>query len=231
MLASANNLLYVSAMTDTPPAPWEQNFISEMKRIRLLRNMTQTDLARELQRLGLKFHQQTIQRIETGERPVRLNEAHLIANALEAKMASMEAAVSPSIRDLRYTLDHVRRIAISVALDLQDMAGEYEDALAELLVMLDDRNIDYRSPDPISQRALSFASHAYGPLRNLVDAMVQLRKVAGHWDPADLPPSSPADEIPDMVAMAHIDPDVADLTPQELYEEIGQADGEHPEEG
>lgn len=61
-----------------------------MFRIREGKGMTQTDLARTLKTAyGLPFHQQTIQRIESGERPVRLNEANLIALILRTDLFQM----------------------------------------------------------------------------------------------------------------------------------------------
>ncbi|HEV2784678.1 MAG TPA: helix-turn-helix domain-containing protein [Actinophytocola sp.] len=62
-----------------------------MQRLREARRMTQTDLAKALQRHGLRFHQQTIQRIESGERPIRLDEAFLIAEELGSSIAAMTA--------------------------------------------------------------------------------------------------------------------------------------------
>lgn len=78
-------------MTDpeNPYTVWERNFIEHMFRLRESLQMSQTDLARELKAFGLPFHQQTVQRIEAGERPVRLNEAHLIAFALGTTLDAM----------------------------------------------------------------------------------------------------------------------------------------------
>jgi transcriptional regulator with XRE-family HTH domain len=69
---------------------WENNFIQQMVRLREVRKMTQTDLARRLnEAYGLPFHQPTVQRIESGERPIRLNEAYAIADILGADHAAM----------------------------------------------------------------------------------------------------------------------------------------------
>ena len=54
---------------DNPYALWERNFRQQMQRLREAQEMTQTDLARSLKAFGLPFHQQTIQRIESGEVP------------------------------------------------------------------------------------------------------------------------------------------------------------------
>lgn len=69
---------------------WERNFRERMERMRTAAGMTQTDLARVLrEHYGLPFHQATIQRIEAGERPIRLNEAHLIAKAFNTDLDLM----------------------------------------------------------------------------------------------------------------------------------------------
>lgn len=73
----------------TKGGPWELCFVENMRRLREMQNLTQTELARELKFRGLSFHQQTVQRIENGERPVRLNEAFLIAGILGVDLATM----------------------------------------------------------------------------------------------------------------------------------------------
>ena len=74
---------------------WEVNFRTHMKRLREKDGMTQTELARRLKFLyGLPFHQQTIQRIESGERPVRVNEGYLIADTFGVSLDSMTQAAS-----------------------------------------------------------------------------------------------------------------------------------------
>ncbi len=53
---------------------------------------TQTDLARTLRaKYGLLFHQQTVQRVEAGERPVRLKKVHLIAELFGVDLGSVTA--------------------------------------------------------------------------------------------------------------------------------------------
>jgi predicted RNase H-like HicB family nuclease len=72
----------------------ETNFIRNMRRLRELAGLNQTDLANALKDKGITtFWQQTIQRIENGQRPVRLNEAHAIAEVLGK---SVEEMVQPA---------------------------------------------------------------------------------------------------------------------------------------
>lgn len=104
-LECANKVLYRRAMATVGinveataslvkvAADWESNFRERMEKMRTAAGMTQTELARVLrEQYGLPFHQATIQRIEAGERPVRLNEAHLIAHAFQADLETMTAA-------------------------------------------------------------------------------------------------------------------------------------------
>lgn len=81
---------------------WEETFRTSMAELRKRRGITQTALARELSEKGLPFHQPTIQRIENGERPIRLDEAYLIADALSSTVNEMlnirDWAISESVR-------------------------------------------------------------------------------------------------------------------------------------
>jgi transcriptional regulator with XRE-family HTH domain len=61
----------------------ELNFRTNMKRARESQDVSQTDLARQMKDRGFGFHQQTVQRVESGDRPVRLNEAYAIAEILD----------------------------------------------------------------------------------------------------------------------------------------------------
>lgn len=73
--------------------PWEDYFRDHLQRMREKSGMTQTDLARLLRDdYGLAFHQQTVQRIESGERPVRLNEAMAVSEVFKQKIGTL---VSP----------------------------------------------------------------------------------------------------------------------------------------
>ncbi|MDN4595912.1 helix-turn-helix transcriptional regulator [Leifsonia virtsii] len=68
---------------------WEATFIARMKMRREQLGLTQTDLAKQLKALNLPFHQQTIQRIEAGDRPLRLDEAFTIAGLLGVDLTTM----------------------------------------------------------------------------------------------------------------------------------------------
>lgn len=73
----------MSSERDTSPGTPEENFVTNMRLRREQKGWSQADLAEALRPHGLDLHRQTIQKIESGLRPVKLNEAHAIADALE----------------------------------------------------------------------------------------------------------------------------------------------------
>lgn len=75
-------------MTETS-ASWERNFREQMRVRREGLGYTQTALANFLRDAGLPFHQQTVQKVESGDRPVRLDEAYLIAETLQTDLPLM----------------------------------------------------------------------------------------------------------------------------------------------
>ncbi|MBA8920414.1 helix-turn-helix transcriptional regulator [Nesterenkonia jeotgali] len=77
------------------PTP-EENFCVNMKLLRESKGWSQADLAEALRPLGLDLHRQTIQKIESLIRPVKLNEAHAIAQALGDHVDEMVS--SPALR-------------------------------------------------------------------------------------------------------------------------------------
>lgn len=121
--------------TNTPALamPWEKNFRERMLRMRQAKGMTQTDLARELRTaFGLPFHQQTIQRIETGERPIRLNEANLIAEILETDLFTLMA-------DLR----NPESVRFNLALASERLANTCKAIASEIAEYMDDIERSY----------------------------------------------------------------------------------------
>jgi hypothetical protein len=71
--------------------PWEAAFAKSMARARVDASMSQTELARRATEAGLPLFQQQIQRIENLTRPVRLNEAVLLARILHGDPWDMAA--------------------------------------------------------------------------------------------------------------------------------------------
>ena len=87
--------------------PWEENFVKQMVELRIVK-MTQTELARQLTARGLPFHQQTVQRVEKGERPLRLNEALAIAEILGSDPLDMVRPRTTEEHDLQHRIGEVR---------------------------------------------------------------------------------------------------------------------------
>jgi transcriptional regulator with XRE-family HTH domain len=140
-------MLYGWRMTtdDDDQQVWERNFRERMIRLRESRDMTQTDLARALHNdYGLPFHQQTIARIETGERPIRLNEANLIAQTFGVQLSMMMSDTESATLNMQLLK---RRIAeTTVYLDdrteeLQRVFGELEKAWRAYASAQDDRGM------------------------------------------------------------------------------------------
>ena len=99
------------------PAPWEENFRANLVRLREGAGMTQTDLARALRDYGLAFHQQTVQRIEAGDRPLRLNEAIAVSKIFQQSLEGMtqsldhEAEVTDFLRAECVVADTGKRLS------------------------------------------------------------------------------------------------------------------------
>lgn len=68
---------------------WELNFRAQMKHRRETSGDTRAAFAKRLAAMGLPYHQPTVQRVEDGERPVRLDEAFVIAQALGTTVDAM----------------------------------------------------------------------------------------------------------------------------------------------
>lgn len=69
----------------------EERFRVNMKSRREELGMSQTALANEMRDLEFAFHQQTVQRVESGERPIRLDESYAIAAILETTVERLLA--------------------------------------------------------------------------------------------------------------------------------------------
>ncbi|HML50895.1 MAG TPA: helix-turn-helix transcriptional regulator [Propionicimonas sp.] len=90
--------------------PLGQTFAREVRRLRDLRGLSQTDLAAQLrERYGLKFHQATIDRVEKGARPCRLDEVYALAEVLGSTVDEMLADWSSAEAAFRELTSIARR--------------------------------------------------------------------------------------------------------------------------
>lgn len=108
---------------------WDMRFRTRMAELRKAKGMTQTDLARELQDFpGVKLgHQQTIARIEAGDRPVRLGEAPFIARVLTTTVQAMVAAEG-SEEDLALSLGILYDEIDGLGYELMNVESAFRDA-------------------------------------------------------------------------------------------------------
>jgi transcriptional regulator with XRE-family HTH domain len=171
---------------------WERNFVEQMVRLREMRKMTQTDVAKALKSYGLPFHQQTIQRIETGERPVRLNEAHLIAKVLGVGLDVMTDTGTPSDREMRFAVDQLRRGSESAADHLHELLGEWLEAVESFAGVLSDRleaaditpetdpvSTPVADKDPVAAWGLAWVVKTLSAHSALTEALDGLMKISG----------------------------------------------------
>lgn len=86
------------------PAPKaEANFALRMRLLREARGISQAEIAARVTRMGMALPQQTIARIETGKRSLRLDEATAIARALSVDLFDM-LSDPVEVRDARNQL-------------------------------------------------------------------------------------------------------------------------------
>ncbi|MFE4701425.1 helix-turn-helix transcriptional regulator [Streptomyces sp. NPDC056738] len=94
----------------------EDVFVRQMKRRRVLLQLSQAELATRISELGGSLYQQTIAKIESGQRAVRLQEADLIARALESTVSEMLALSigdpesSPETMDIEELITQVKAL-------------------------------------------------------------------------------------------------------------------------
>ena len=172
--------------------------------------MTQTELARRAAEYGLPFHQPTIQRIEAGERPVRVDEAVVLSEILRMDMLAALTPSSPeaAARTLAAQngvaateMQGVESRAIPLALEVARLRTAVTRELDAYLMSLEGREVD---ADPQLTRAAELLiDRLSGAHRALLAAMAIL---AQGWT---------GGEIQDPVVVA--------IFPQEA------TDGEHPE--
>lgn len=102
--------------------------------------LSQSDLAGQMAELGFSFHQTTIRRIETGERAVRLGEAHALAQLVETSVtelsqAPIEARMAGLEKDLSKSLVIFQRLIDGVVANMAEvliLAGHPRDAATHL---------------------------------------------------------------------------------------------------
>lgn len=104
--------------------------------LRTAMGMTQGDVVQELRARGLELAQQTIVKIEQGSRPLRLQEADLLADVLGV---DVDALVSPAVTlpaAVMYAATRVREAWEGIGHDVQ-VLERHQQELRDLLAGLD----------------------------------------------------------------------------------------------
>lgn len=142
--------------------------------VRKAKGFNQTQLAKRLSSMhDLPFHQQTIQRIETGARPVRLNEAVLIAQELGTSLSTMMASAPLGAREAMRAVDDLREVARNLDLEPDFEALER----ANLPLVLFDLLGEDEPPDVLDQTALYALKWAV-ELANVAAALADAERLA-----------------------------------------------------
>ncbi|SES21398.1 hypothetical protein SAMN04488000_118144 [Lentzea albida] len=146
--------------------------------------MTQTDLARALKAEGLPYYQQTIQRIESGERPVRLNEAHVIARFFEVDMETMAESLLATGHEVLWTMDRVSSYATQVAMDAIEAYEAWLERVASfaasLMDLIDREQVNtFADLSPGGQVGLAFCRHVLSSSEILRQGHESLLKTFG----------------------------------------------------
>lgn len=138
--------------TESARLPWESSFGEALRELRVEAGLSQNALAQELRRRDLPFHQQLIDRVERGARPIRLNEAIVISRFFGKELEEMfDSTLEPVDRATftRRRLERMARRATQVQRDLTragqvlgtdvDLTTEVERDLESLAQTLDSR--------------------------------------------------------------------------------------------
>lgn len=128
-------------MKDVEPLenPWEFNFRKHLVAQRERSGLSQTGLAKRLADRGLPFHQQTIQRLELGDRAVRLDEAFVIADEIGLKLEDMVKPLNSALAPAYYAIQDLERTVREVAREtLDDHLNRTLDATTRVIVEFED---------------------------------------------------------------------------------------------
>lgn len=94
--------------------------------------MSQNELSKRLTARGLPFYQATVQRVESGERAVRLDEAFVISEVLDASLDTMIASYTGPMEDAYLAIARARRRSDLVLADVSDWFAELMDEFDQL---------------------------------------------------------------------------------------------------
>lgn len=169
---------------------WEMTFVENMRMLRERRGMSQTEFAKKASEHGLSFHQPTVQRIETGQRPLKLTEALVVAELLGSTLQQMMSDVSLPFA-YSMLVEHT---------SWKELSGTFERMRSE-------RGVDFRSevikddledylataarfgeqPDPVVIERAEFVMERLGRVQKTLDAArASIEDIAAELE--ELPP-------------------------------------------
>jgi transcriptional regulator with XRE-family HTH domain len=123
-------------MTDAEDGGTYDQWVGEnIAQIRRARGMTQAELAERIAEDGLPFHQQTVVKIEKGQRPVRLREADAITAALDVELGAL-LAERPVLDAVAMLIGATERVS-TLRQELRDLNLAFMQALRWLDGQLD----------------------------------------------------------------------------------------------
>ncbi|MCM0618741.1 helix-turn-helix domain-containing protein [Nocardioides sp. BSK12Z-4] len=196
--------------------------------------MTQTDLARVLQtRYGLRFHQQTIQRIEAETRPIRLDEAHCVADVFDVSLSSMTSYMEASDQALQLGVDRVRRSCRRLFENLTEDGLELLEAIDQLtsdVFSRDQGQLEDWAPTPMEAWALVWLGSTSDVMGDLLSARDEAAELAGVPDGERGFPSDSLDLVGDTIER-HWEKSLkqwSNLSTADLMKAV-PADGQHRE--
>ncbi len=213
----------------------EEMFRRRMEQRRRELGLSQSALADRLREQGLPFHQQTIQRIEAGDRNVRLDEAFVIAESLNAELAWMLEAdrdMAPAVG--RSAVNSYRRTAGALLSDLMPYWARWADATATLGSL-----IDRTPPEDMTAHHVWIAAWlakgelVHGSIRDLIRALAAIAGDSEHLERVEAvlkPPVNSEADLP--IAYTHIQKEerpaaLATMAPDELIQHLNRM-LEHP---
>lgn len=213
---------------------WEVNFRTHMKRLREKDGMTQTELARRLKALyGLPFHQQTIQRIESGERPIRVNEGYLIADTFGVSLDSMTQVGASDEAELRWVTERLEHVAALASADLLDLRDTWDARVTDWAFALFERlkertGIAFVDLDEVTKWGLMWATWV-APVAEAFTEAQRLMEAVGEVSP-EPDRSGMWGDIAEWAAWVHreVGPDLPALPDRLKFPEV-RTNGEHSE--
>ncbi|MFJ2580004.1 helix-turn-helix transcriptional regulator [Kitasatospora aureofaciens] len=143
-------------------------FTEAMKYRRALLGMSQAELAKEASETGITFYQQTIAKIESGARAIRLDEASAIAAALGSSIGEMTVT---AVR-----VFNSRQLARELQEAEQSLAAVNEE-LVELDRFLDAAQVLFRRREQLARHSSSLREKVIRAKRDLVLALEAEREV------------------------------------------------------